>query len=52
MGSLRGIQFNKVEQYYVDQVENVETWEQVVVITEELMEYMQDQQDEEAHLLC
>ena len=48
MGSLRGIQFNKVEQYYVDRVESVETWDDVLVITEELMEYMQELQDDEA----
>ena len=48
MGSLRGISFSEDEQYYVDQVESVETWEQVLVITRELQEYMQDLQDEEA----
>ena len=49
MGSLRGIQFNSaIEQYYVDRVEAVETWDDVILVVQELMEYMQDQQDKQA----
>jgi len=51
MGALRNIPFSKEESFYVNKVELVETWDDVVKVTEMLMEYMQEQQDEEAENL-
>ena len=48
MGPLRGIQFSDEESFYVNQVELVETWDDVVRVVMLLMEYMQDQQDKQA----
>ena len=48
MGSLSGIPFTEEEQYFVNLVENVWNWKDVVVVVKEIMAYMQDLQDEEA----
>jgi len=48
MGSLSGIPFSENEQYYVDRVESVWKEADVIPVVQELMEYLQQEQDDTA----
>ena len=43
VGSYLNIQFNCEEQYYIDQIDTIKTWEDVVRISKELYQYAKDE---------
>ena len=43
VGSYLNIQFNCEEQYYIDQIDAIKTWEDVVRISKELYQYAKDE---------
>src|ERR1700747_539313 len=51
VGSLMGVKFSTEEQKYVDRIENIETWDEVVAISKELYEYSKENEKDKINNL-